>query len=415
MPEKSDKTLKTFRVFTLGCRSNSSDSAQIASQFISEGLIPASEGKEADIYIVNTCAVTSEAERSSRQLIYKLRRENPFAKIIVTGCLSQIKPQSLLNLKEADIIVANSHREQISKIALSETSQKVFHKNIFSLSEKLSYNPVLYFERSRPFIKIQEGCNHFCSFCVIPFARGKLRSAPLDAVLNLAKEVINQGFEELVLCGTQLSQYGLDMGLNLASLLRELLKLKDLRLIRLSSMHPKEITPDLLDIMLNCETIAPHFHLPLQSGSDRILKLMRREISVIEFSSLVETILGKRPNTAIGTDIIVGFPTETEEDFKATLRVIEELPLAYIHPFSFSERPYIKASYINPKVPERIKKQRVKIIKDLGEKKRAEFELKNKNTKLRAVALSGDEILTENYIKLPGRATPGKVYEICLI
>ncbi|MCS7084403.1 MAG: tRNA (N(6)-L-threonylcarbamoyladenosine(37)-C(2))-methylthiotransferase MtaB, partial [Aquificaceae bacterium] len=158
--------MKTFKVFTLGCRSNDSDSAQIASQFISMGLIPAKAEEGADIYIVNTCAVTSEAERSSRQLIYKLKRENPNAKVVATGCLAQIKPQSLLELPEVDLLVANSHKENISQIALSDASERFFHKNIFLCSEKLSYSPVLYFERSRPFIKIQEGCNHFCTFCV---------------------------------------------------------------------------------------------------------------------------------------------------------------------------------------------------------------------------------------------------------
>ncbi len=399
---------------TLGCRSNEFDTQLMMNGFLQEGYTLTEFEDIADIYVINTCTVTVGADRSSRQVIYQAKRRNPNSIVIATGCYAQVNPQELSKI--ADLVVGNTHKRDLVRILeeyIESKREGVFVGEIFRDND-VSFDLITYYEKARPFLKVQEGCNRFCSFCVIPFARGKSRSVPKDRVLREVELLTRMGFEEVVLSGTQLTQYGWDKGTNLYELLKDMVKIQGLKLIRLSSMYPSEMDKNLLELIASEEKIAPHFHLSLQSGSDRILELMERRYTVKDYISLVESILSKRPISNIGTDIIVGFPTETEKDFEQTYRLLEELPLGYMHIFPYSERPKTKALKLKPKVDEGVKKERVKALKELDAQKRKTFYEKHKGMTLRAVVLSEERLLTENYIEL-GRSVdqkPGRVISV---
>lgn len=404
---------------TLGCRSNAFDSELMANHFRSWGYTVVGKDEMADVYVINTCTVTSEADRSSRQAIYRAKRKNPNAIVVATGCYAQVNPQALKDMKEVDLIVGNSNKHRIVEILedyMQGNGQDVLVENIFLQSSLQSFDLITFYEKSRPFVKIQEGCNRFCSFCVIPYARGKVRSVPEEKVLREVELLAQKGFQEVVLTGTQLTQYGWDRGTDLYELLRKLLKVNGIELIRLSSMHPSEIGTELLELIASEEKIAPHFHLSLQSGSDRILKLMERNYTTSEYVELVEKIINRRPLTAIGTDIIAGFPSETEEDFWQTYKLVEELPLAYMHVFPYSDRPFTKASKMKEKLPARFKEERVKLLRALDERKRKDFALINSGRRLRATIIEHNRLLTENYINLvrEGFEAVGKVVTLTI-
>jgi len=339
---------------TLGCRMNQFDTDLLKTKFADKGYEIVSFEDIADVYVINTCTVTVGGDRSSRQAIYQAKRRNPNAIVVATGCYAQVSPEELAKLKEVDIVVGNTHKAELIKILeefLEKRHKKVVVGEIFREKEVRSFDTVLYFEGVRPFIKVQEGCNKFCTFCVIPFARGKVRSVEKERVVEQVKILAQKGFKEIVLTGTQLSQYGWDRGYDLYTLLKELIKIKGIELIRLSSMHIKEMNRNLVELIVSEEKIAPHFHLSLQSGSNRILKLMDRGYTKEEYAEVVNFITEKRPLTSIGTDVIVGFPTEDEKDFEETYEFLKELPIAYMHIFPYSDRPFTKASRIKPKFP----------------------------------------------------------------
>ncbi len=388
---------------TLGCRSNAFDTELMANYFKSKGYEVVNDQEQADIYIINTCTVTSEADRSSRQAIHRAKRKNPKALVVATGCYAQINPQALSSMQDVDMVVGNSHKHRIVELVeefLQDKGKNIFVDNIFRQSRLESFDLITFFEKARPFIKVQEGCNRFCTFCVIPYARGKVRSVPPEKVIKEVELLAQKGFQEVVLTGTQLTQYGWDMGTSLYELLRGLIEVKGIELIRLSSMHPSEIGGELLELITSEEKIAPHFHISLQSGSDRILKLMEREYTVSDYVRIVDKIISKRPISAIGTDIIVGFPTETEEDFEQTYRLLEELPIAYMHVFPYSDRPFTKASKMEGKVASSVKDKRVKVLKELDKEKRQNFYETHRGKNLRATIIEENRLLTENYIEV---------------
>ncbi len=404
---------------TLGCRMNQFDTDLMRSRFLESGYEVVDFEEPADVYIINTCTVTVGGDRSSRQAIYQAKRRNPKAVVVATGCYAQVKPEELSSLKEVDLVIGNTHKSEILRLVedfLERRDKKVVVGEIFREKELKNFDLVLYFEETRPFLKVQEGCNKFCTFCVIPFARGKVRSAPKEKVVEQVRVLAERGFKEVVLSGTQLSQYGWDIGSSLYELLLDLLEVEGIEIIRLSSMHIKEMDRKLLELITTERKIAPHFHLSLQSGSERILDLMERGYTPEEFRKVVEFILDRRPESAVGTDIIAGFPTESDEEFEETLEFVRNIPFAYLHVFPYSDRPFTKASRLKPKVPERIKKERVKVLRELDQQKRKEFRERNKGRKLRAIVLSEGRALTENYIevKVSNEYKPGDLIEVVL-
>jgi len=404
---------------TLGCRMNQFDTDLMRTRFKEKGYEVVDFEEEADVYVINTCAVTVGGERSSRQAIYRARRRNPKAVVVATGCYAQISPSELARLKEVDLVVGNTHKEEVLKLVeeyLEKREKRAVVGEIFREGEVKHFGTVLFFEGVRPFLKVQEGCNKFCSFCVIPFARGKVRSVPKERVVEEVRRLAKAGFKEVVLTGTQLSQYGWDRGYDLYKLLKELLKVEGVELFRLSSMHVKEVSPRLLELITKEERIAPHFHLSLQSASPEVLEAMKRGYSPEEFKKVGEFILERRPESAVGTDLIVGFPGEGEREFEETYEFVEEFPFAYLHVFPYSDRKGTAAYRLKPKVPERVKKERVKLLKELDERKRKAFREKNRGRELRAVVLEKNRLLTENYLEVEREveAKPGELVRIKL-
>ena len=398
------------------------DTDFIRTKFLNKGYREVPFNDNADIYVVNTCTVTKGADRDSRKYIYKAKRQNPNAVVVATGCYAQVSPEELSKLPGVDLVVGNTHKGEIVKLVEEFLERRnpgnVFVGEIFREGEVRNFDIVVSYEHTRPFLKVQEGCNSFCTFCVIPYARGKVRSVPIPRVVEAVKRLAEQGYKEVVLTGTQLSQYGWDFhdGTNLLKLLEELIKIDDIEYYRLSSMSVAEIDKDLLELITGSEKIAPHFHLSLQSGSDRILKLMKRNYTAEEYAEKINRIVERRPITAIGTDIIVGFPGEGEKEFKETYEFVEKLPFAYLHVFPYSDRPLTKASKMEPKVPPNVIKERVKLLKELGERKKQLFREKMKGKTLRALVLGNGELLTENYItlKAPEGSKEGSIIKITL-
>ncbi len=394
---------------TLGCRMNQFETSGLEEKFQNEGYSLTDFKDIADIYVINTCTVTNDADRTSRKTIRQAKRRNPNAVVVATGCYAQVSPEELSKLEEIDLVIGNSHKDAVFEIVESYINEKredkVFIDNIFRENHFKTFQISTFFEGSRPILKVQEGCNSFCTFCIIPFARGKVRSAKIEEIVSQAELLADRGYKEIVLTGTQLSQFGFDHKEGyLSKLLKELIKVENLKRIRLSSMGINEIDAELLDIITSEEKIAPHFHLSIQSADNRVLKDMKRNYTVEQYKKVVEEILKRRPNTAIGTDIITGFPTETEEAFERTVENVKEIPFAYIHVFTYSEREGASATKFGDKIHPQEKKKRTNILRKISNQKNLEFRKKYLNKDLEVLIISekdGYKIgLTGNYIHI---------------
>ena len=383
--EKHKNNLQTVAVATLGCKVNQSESASFASGFEARGLAVGPFDKPADIYVINTCAVTAKAAAQSRQLVRRAQRTNPRARIIVTGCYAQIAPEKIQEIEPAPIaIVGNANKHHVIEVALSDLkhaascSQPQSNKFFDDLAahKEISRLPVRRFSnRTRAFLKIQDGCNSFCSYCIVPYARGRSRSLALDMVLHQALQFAAEGHKEIVLTGIHIGYYGLDLqpSVNLLDLLQGLCSETPGVRYRLSSLEPAEISGRLLDFMASADNFMPHLHIPLQSGSDAILKKMNRGYSARQFSEKVRRCKEMIPEAAIGVDVLVGFPGETEDDFLQTYDLIKDLPVTYLHVFPYSKRPGTPAAKLAQQIPADIKEERVAILRKLDHKKRIFF------------------------------------------
>ncbi len=372
--------MKTFAIKTLGCRVNQNESSVLQGELLKYGFKEISFNEKADFYIINTCTVTAKSDTNARYFIRHARRINPDAKIIVTGCFVQNAPDDKTLLEEANLLVGNADKLKIADF-LSETDfsdlsrgktqvSDIFEEEVFS--DKLVFSSS---GRTRANIKIQDGCNFRCSYCIVPYVRGKSRSNLLDNVIEQAKIIADKGYKELVLTGIHSGQWGLDLKPvnNLAGLLREIEKIDNLHRYRLSSIDPVEFSAELLDVLAVSKKFCPHFHISLQSGCDEILKAMNRRYSVEYYSKLIKTIHEMFPGIAIGSDIIVGFPGETDEYFQQTYENLKKLPLSYLHVFSYSKREGTLANEMKNQVRESVKKERNKILTRLAEEKNLEF------------------------------------------
>ncbi len=363
-------------VATLGCKVNQCESASFQSSFEEQGLTLSQFDKPADIYVINTCAVTAKAAAQSRQLIRRAQRTNPQAKVVVTGCYAQIAPQKIREIETSPIsIVGNANKHQLFEVVLTDKEAGKYFNDI-ALQKEISLLPVKRFPgRTRAFLKIQDGCNNFCSYCIVPYARGRSRSLALDKVLDQAIRYADEGHREIVITGIHVGHYGLDLDplLHLFHLLKKLATLTPEVRYRLSSLEPSEINRDILKFMAEANNFMGHLHIPLQSGSDTILKKMNRKYSVEQFTEKVISCKKMVPEAAIGVDVVVGFPGETEEDFLMTYQLLNDLPITYLHVFPYSKRPGTPAAKMEHQVPAKIKEERVAILRKLDHKKRSAF------------------------------------------
>ncbi len=362
--------------------------------------------KDAEVYIINACAVTCKAEKETRQLIHQIKRQKPSAKIILTGCFNS-------NLsKEVSITVPAIKKDNLINVLLRISKRQL----------KINYSRKDAFkERTRAFIKIQDGCNNFCSYCIVPYFRGKSRSYKIKDIISLVREKEKQGFKEIVLCGVNLGDFK-DGKYDLADLIVEILTKTKLPRIRLSSINPENITDKLLKLFEN-PRLMPHLHIPLQSGSNKILKLMRRKYTAKDYLKLIKKILKKYPLFGISTDVIIGFPGETDLDFHQTLNLIKQLPFLKIHIFRFSPRQKTLAYFYNLRnsVDEKIKKKRVNILKNLTMKIAKQYRDKFKKMTLPVLFESKKSGVywgyTPNYLlvkKKSKKDLQNKIIDVCL-
>ena len=356
---------KTVSFITLGCKVNQYDSDAMRTLFIKNGYKVAESDTPADVYVVNTCSVTSIGDRKSRQMVRRIRRENPGAVIAVAGCYAQLAPEVFEKMGNVDVIVGMQNRSRIveyvekaarSNAVLNEVRDVMAVKDFENLTVDAEGEV-----KTRAFIKVQEGCDNYCTFCIIPYARGRLKSRKQKDAIEEIKHLVDRGYREVVLTGIHLGNYGKDLhdGTSLSSLVNELLKIPDLLRIRLGSIESVELSEELIHLMNSEPRVCRHLHLPIQSGSDDVLRAMNRHYRLAEYKNLIADLRKRIPDLALTTDLIVGFPGETEENFKETLATLEELKFSAIHIFPYSQRTGTPAAtYPNQVLPE-IKKERV--------------------------------------------------------
>jgi threonylcarbamoyladenosine tRNA methylthiotransferase MtaB len=396
------KGLERFYVRNFGCRASQADGAAIEAGLAARGLEPAPDSGSASLVVLNTCTVTATADDEVRQVIRRVRRENPGARILVTGCYAQRAPEEISRLEGVSLVVGNSHKTRIPELA---TQPDHFHgeihvSDIFAQHDFLAA-PVADAagDRSRPNLKIQDGCNNRCSFCVIPYVRGRSRSMPPQEVIHQVRGLAER-YPEVVLSGVNLGRWGRESGSGrlLAGLLRQILAETPVRKLRLSSIEPMDWSGELLELMASEPRIAKHVHAPLQSGSDAVLRRMHRKYRPRHYEDRIRRAHALMPDAAFGADVMVGFPGETEAEFEETLRFVESLPFTYLHVFTYSERPGTPAA-LREQVPWAVRKERNARLRELGERKNLEFRRRMVGRELDAVVLdNGTKALTDNYL-----------------
>jgi threonylcarbamoyladenosine tRNA methylthiotransferase MtaB len=433
--------MPTFCIEQFGCRATHADGAALERQLLDRGCSPAEDASRADFIVINTCTVTAAADAQARDAIRKFHGSNPSAQLIVTGCYAQRAPEELSKLPGVTWVVGNSHKPQIPSLIDSSKHSPTSPPNYLPLStlqpvsaEVLSCSkriligdileqdgflaaPLLGGEgnHTRPTLKIQDGCNSRCSYCVIPFVRGKSRSLAPSLVIQEIDQLTSSGYREIVLSGINLGTYGRDLSprVELQDLLRLILGETSIERLRLSSIEPLDVTQDLIDLFASNERLARHFHIPLQSGSDRILAGMRRWYRAEHYARRLSLIAERIPSAATGADVITGFPGETEKDHAATLAFIENLPFTYLHVFAYSERPGTTAATLTDKVPLGVIKRRARELRALGESKSSAFRKSQLGRALRVLTLRSSEnetsdttpALSSNYMKVRVRGS----------
>ena len=367
---------QTVALHTLGCKLNFSETSTIGNEFLRNGFGIVDFKEKADVYVLNTCTVTLNAEKECRQLVRKVLKQNPEAYIIVTGCYAQLRPEEIAAIKGVDIILGSN--EKFKLFSLIDNFQKRNLACIFvSPTDKLNdFGPAHSTDadsRTRAFLKIQDGCDYKCSFCTIPLARGLSRSMNPDNIIFQFKNLIEEGYKEIILTGVNVGDYGKSYSTNLYNLLLKLVDLEGDFRIRISSVEPNLLTDEIINLTADNEKLCKHFHIPLQSGSPKILKLMRRRYKAEYYSELIYKCKDKIPDLGIGADVIVGFPGETEEDFLQTYNFLNELPVSYLHVFTYSERPDTKAIEFEDPVNIHERRKRNNMLRILSEKKKYNF------------------------------------------
>lgn len=370
-----------FAITTLGCKVNQYESDAIAQRLKDLGYVTAGAEDPADLCIINTCTVTQKASMQSRQTVRQFIRSNPQAQIVVTGCYAQTEPDELKKIDGVHHIIGHGDKHNIPDIVISPQknlpSPSLIRRNILNERDFKQIPVTVFGSRTRPFLKIQDGCDTFCTYCIVPYARGRSRSMSFESVLKNIHCLKQAGFHEVVLTGVHLGAYGLDLSpqTSLAALLDHIRKSNAMDRVRISSVEPHELTDDIIIMVSKSDIFCHHFHIPLQSGDDGILKKMHRDYTRSFFKDLVIKIKERIPDAAIGVDLLIGFPGETEKAFENTYSLIETLPVTYLHVFPFSSRPGTPASRYPQKVPQKTIKARCEKMRRLGnEKKRIFYE-----------------------------------------
>ncbi len=403
---------KTVAFHTLGCKLNFSETSAISRLLEAEGFEKKNFDGQADVYVINTCSVTDNADKECRQLVRRIQRKSPDSTVVITGCYAQLKPQEIASIPGVDLVLGAAEKFNIASHLRTYTrgdSAKICSCDIEEVkSFNASYSVA---DRTRTFLKVQDGCDYTCSFCTIPMARGKSRSDSIASVLAQAKMLAEKGVKEIVLTGVNLGDFGksepVDQSAseNFYQLCVELDKVEGIERYRISSIEPNLLTPEIINMVANSKRFMPHFHIPLQSGCNRILGLMRRRYLRELYADRVQMIKAVMPHCAIGVDVIVGFPSETESDFKETFDFIHSLDVSYLHVFTYSERDNTKALEIKPVVPISVRQERNKTLRNLSFMKLQHFTAQHNGQKRKVLFEHQDkhgmmEGYTDNYIRI---------------
>lgn len=389
--------MTSFSIQTFGCRVNQAEAFWWTDALQKKGLKLEKDSLQSDFVVVNSCTLTSRADSDTRSFIRKVSRLNPAAKLIVTGCYAERIPEELQRIPRVWRVFTNAEKKNITTEILSHASPR----------DEISTSAF----RSRALVKVQDGCNFRCTFCVIPSVRGKSASVGKREIVARVKELSTQGFKEIVLTGIHLNSYGLDLKsrTSLLELLREIIKIEGLSRVRLSSLDPRFLKPSLIELITKNGKICPHFHLSLQSGSDEILSRMGRRMKVEAYNEILSSLREKSPRASLGADIIVGFPGETEEEFEHTCTFLRQSPLTYFHVFSYSARPgTVAASW--QQVHGRVKKERSAILRKISRAKNTDFRRNFLSKEYEAILVkkgkTQDEVLTTNYFRVCVPSSP---------
>jgi len=417
---------KTFNIINFGCRATQADGAALEQAFLDNRFQKSEGWNRSDVVVINTCTVTHAADAEARTMIRRVHRENPTARVVVTGCYAQRVPGEVAAIGGVSCVVGNSHKDQLVSIVtqrerqlseaagspenkpFSTSGASVYCSSIFESRELRTIGDPGGAGRTRPVLKVQDGCSYRCSFCVIPSVRGNSRSLSINEVLRQTRKLLNQGYQEITLTGIHLGGFGRDLGKkeSLARLVKWLLREDRLRRLRLSSIEPLEYTDDLIELVAQSPKMAKHFHVPLQSGSDRILRLMRRPYTAEFYRRLVEKMRQRVPDAAIGADVMVGFPTETVEDYNETKTLLNLAPMTYLHVFPYSQRPGTAAASMQPMVRSEVTSQRGNELRQLASRKNREFREKFLGERIEVVTLRWQaperfaDALSSNYLKV---------------
>ncbi|MBB5335575.1 tRNA (N(6)-L-threonylcarbamoyladenosine(37)-C(2))-methylthiotransferase MtaB [Pectinatus brassicae] len=408
---------------TLGCKVNQFETETMAGLFRQRGYEIVDFAEKADVYIINTCSVTHLGERKSRQLIRRAGHLNEQAVIAVTGCYAQVAPEEIEKIEGVNAVIGTNERKNIVDIVEKAAQKQEVVLDIKDIMQEHEFEDIPMFgmqSRTRAFLKIQDGCNNFCSYCIIPYARGPLRSRNLDSIKNETQKLIANGFHEIVFSGIHLGAYGKESpeNITLADAVKTVLSLNGLKRLRLGSMESIEVADELLELLAADDKFAHHLHLPLQAGHDDVLTAMNRHYTTQEFADLLAKITAKVPDIAITTDIIAGFPGETDEQFAQSLDFIRSLPISRIHAFPYSKRKGTPAAIMENQVDEQIKKQRVHELQKISQEKLAAFEAKFINKTLQVlIEQINDGVAdghTGNYIKVytDEKMEKGEIYNL---
>jgi threonylcarbamoyladenosine tRNA methylthiotransferase MtaB len=370
--------MKSFSITTLGCKVNRYESEAIAEKLENQGWNTTDKGTTADLCIINTCTVTQKAATQCRQAARRAIRDNPGAVIVVTGCYVQISPEVFSAMENVHYVIGNAGKHQIVELITAITERGPVTTLVEDVSAPCPFQdmPLTKFgNRTRPFLKIQDGCDAFCSYCIIPYARGRSRSLSPEIINKRLGSLKESGYKETVLCGINLGRYGADLepSTSILYLIQAIDGTSGMGRLRLSSIEPHELSDDLLKVLAASNHVCPHLHIPLQSGDDNVLKAMNRPYSSAYYRDLIHHIVGLMPDVAIGADVLVGFPGETQAAFEKTCNLIEGLPVAYLHVFPFSRIEQTAAAALPDAVPPKEIKKRCQHVRAIGQAKRAEF------------------------------------------
>jgi threonylcarbamoyladenosine tRNA methylthiotransferase MtaB len=399
-------------LYTLGCKLNFAESSTIAQQLEKNGFERKQFHEGADLYVINTCSVTDHADRKCKKVVSEALRHNPNAYIVVVGCYAQLKPEEISNIPGVDMVLGAAEKFQLIDHLHSlkkEEKTRLYNAPIKDVNEFVpGFSEG---DRTRMFLKVQDGCDYFCSFCTIPLARGKSRSANIQTTIEQVKKVSQDGVKEVVLTGVNLGDFGVQTGESFYELIQELDKIESIHRYRISSIEPNLLTNEIIDFVAKSQKFVPHFHIPLQSGNDEILQRMRRRYLSDVYASRVAYIKEKMPHCCIGVDVIVGFPGESDEYFLDTYNFINELDVSYLHVFPYSERANTTAKKMKDVVPVKVRGERTTMLRGLSEKKKRFFYEQQLNA-TRDVLFEAEEKggkmsgFTDNYVKVTTNYDP---------